>query len=178
MPSPWGLGAGIKRYTTETSRGFAFSLFYRHAVPTPSCPASGRTCTTDLIAVERCLVWHNKGGKANMLRGWSLMKTRLLLEQPAWIRSPSGDAAWAPRPPPRNRRARVRSCMNIAALGCGALLDFFRVRLRHGLRIDWLPPDALLNDGSRLLLACALAPPAWLCATGRQTHGVICTAPC
>ncbi|KAK9826871.1 hypothetical protein WJX81_002389 [Elliptochloris bilobata] len=67
------LTIGIKRYTTPTSRGFAFSLFY--------------------------------------------------------------------------------SCMNIAGLGCGVVLDFFRVRLRHGFNIASLPADSLLNDGSRLLLA-------------------------
>jgi len=89
-------------------------------------------------------------------------------DQPVLVRLPSGGIAWAPRPQPRDGTARARSCMNIAALGCGALLDFFRVRLRHGLRIDWLPPDALLNDGSRLLLACALASPARLCATERR----------
>ena len=46
--------------------------------------------------------------------------------------------------------------MNIAGLGCGVVLDFFRVRLRHGFNIASLPADSLLNSGSRLLLACAL----------------------
>ncbi len=46
--------------------------------------------------------------------------------------------------------------MNIAGLGCGMVLDFFRVRLRHGFNIASLPADSLLNSGSRLLLACAL----------------------
>ena len=51
--------------------------------------------------------------------------------------------------------ARPRSCMNIAGFGCGVVLDFFRVKLRHGFNIASLPADSLLNDGSRLLLACA-----------------------
>ena len=45
--------------------------------------------------------------------------------------------------------------MNIAGFGCGVVLDFFRVKLRHGFNIASLPADSLLNDGSRLLLACA-----------------------
>ena len=52
-------------------------------------------------------------------------------------------------------RVRARSCMNIAGFGCGVVLDFFRVKLRHGFNIASLPADSLLNDGSRLLLACA-----------------------
>ena len=49
----------------------------------------------------------------------------------------------------------AHSCMNIAGFGCGVVLDFFRVKLRHGFDIASLPADSLLNDGSRLLLACA-----------------------
>ena len=109
-----------------------------------------------MLGVGPCLTWVKQQAKPTYKGAGHINNTLSLSDQPAWScsRAATPHARLARSP---NMGARARSCMNIAALGCGALLDFFRVRLRHGLRIAWLPPDALLNDGSRLLLACALA---------------------
>lgn len=42
--------------------------------------------------------------------------------------------------------------MNVAALSVGVVLDFFRISIRHGMRIKGLPSDSLLNNGLRLFL--------------------------
>ena len=42
--------------------------------------------------------------------------------------------------------------MNVAALSVGVVLDFFRISIRYGFRIDSLSPDSLLNSGMRLFI--------------------------
>jgi hypothetical protein len=42
--------------------------------------------------------------------------------------------------------------MNVAALACGVVLDFFRFTVHDGFKIEALPPSSLLNSGHRLFV--------------------------